>query len=173
MALEIYQAEPNRALYIVAVQCDQLKRWLSLAGIDVGDAIRKVTPAERVSSVWATGEWGQMIISPSMAADMLVVNEDGTILPLHQLAVGAAGRLAGYMHKGARRSFCDVKTIAIGSTLKVQKKNERLKGQTSRFFSLSKIEPHPAAQHDSGNVFIETRSGNILGLSEKESRGIK
>lgn len=85
MAIGLHQAELNRPLYIVAVESVELKRWLTLAGIGLGDAIWKSALAERIVSVWVKGEWGQMVISPGMAADMLVANQAGSILPLHQI----------------------------------------------------------------------------------------
>jgi len=231
LALELHQAEPNRPLYIVAVQSNELNHWLNLAGIELGDTIWKSTLAEQVSSIWVRGKWGQMIISPGMAADILVVNQAGTILPLHQLSVGAAGKLAGYKNYGDCRPFCAVKNIATGSTLKVHRKIdrlvfhirlgsetllvddetafntwmkeddqwvqlgalpigrpfhphlftireseshlfERLKAQEAPFLTLHKIETLLAAQYDSGNVCIKTQSGNMLSLSDKESRDI-
>ena len=231
MALGLHQAEPNRPLYIVAIQSGELRRWLTRAGIELGDAIWKSDHAGRSLSAWVKGEWGQMIISPGMAADMLVANQEGIILPLHRISVGTVGRLVGYKPSDDCRSLRDVKNIAIGSHLIVQKKIdrlvfhvrtggnplriddetafhtwmkadgqwvqlgvfpigrpfhpqlftgrgnakhmfERLKGQKAPFLTFSKIETHPAAQYASRDVFIKTQSGNVLSLTEKESKNI-
>lgn len=126
MTLELYQAELNRPLYIVAVQSYELRQWLAFAGIESGDVIWKTTLEERILSVWVKGGWGQVIISPGMAADIMVKNQAGTIQPLHQISIGTAGRIVGYKHYGAIRFFWDVKKISIGSKLHVHKRIDRL-----------------------------------------------
>lgn len=126
MALGLHQAEADRPLYIVAVQSAELERRLSRAGIESGDPVVKSTVATPISSVWVTGEWGQMIISPGVAVGMLVENPYGITLPLDQLPVGIKGKLVDYKRCDASRRFWDFTNIGIGSCLHVRKKIDRL-----------------------------------------------
>ncbi|GEM_PF-5866505 len=126
MALGLHQAEADRPLYIVAVQSAELEQWLSRVGIEAGDPVVKSTVASPISSVWVTGEWGQMIISPGVAVGMLVENPNGLTLPLDQLPVGITGKLVDYKRCDASRRFWDFTNIRIGSCLHVRKKIDRL-----------------------------------------------
>jgi hypothetical protein len=122
MAIGLNQAENNRPLYIVDIRDADLENWLSLAGVEAGDSIWKSIDVENASSVWTVGQWGQVIISPRIASDMLVQRESGTICTLDQLSTGHTGKVIGHKYPDAFRLFWDVAKIKVGCILCVKKK---------------------------------------------------
>lgn len=122
MVMGLQQAEENRSLHIVEIQTTGLKNWLSLAGVKEGDSIWKSASIDNTSSVWTMGDWGQVIISPKIGADMLVEQASGTICTLDLIPTGHAGRFIGHKNYDACKLFWDKGNIKIGSPLHVKKK---------------------------------------------------
>lgn len=124
--MELLRAEESRPLYIVEIKSAKLETWLSLAGIEIGDPVWKSSNVDMGRSVWTTGPWGQVIISPKLASGLLVKQENKHVCTLNLLPTGATGRFIDHKNCDRDNLFLNYGKIKKGSLLNIKRKFKRL-----------------------------------------------
>lgn len=124
--MDLTYAEENHPLYIVEIEDKRLKHWLSLAGIEIGDPVWKLSNIGDVGPVWVEGQWGQVVVGFQYSSELLVEKPSGEICTLDLLPEGAEGRITQYKNRNSYELFREASNLKRGTLLHVKRKFKRL-----------------------------------------------
>ena len=124
--MDLACAEGNIPLYITEIDDKRLKNWLSLAGIEIGDPVWKLSNIGDTGPVWVEGQWGHVVVGVQYSSELLVEKLSGEVCTLDLLPEGDESRVTHYKYRNSYEMFLEVSNLKRGTSLHVKRKFKKL-----------------------------------------------
>ncbi|WP_163337546.1 hypothetical protein [Desulfopila sp. IMCC35008] len=124
--MDLACAEENSPLYITKIENQWLKGWLSLAGIEIGDPVWKLSNIGDGGPVWVEGQWGHVVVGVQYSSELLVEKPSGEVCTLDLLPEGVESKVNHYKNRNSYEMFREASNLKRGTTLHVKRKFKRL-----------------------------------------------